>query len=116
MKRVLVTLQFLLVFLLHFYGQEYRYLEDKSGLTGVSAANGIGEPVTIKIIYDNYCKINGLAPDWGYAMLINGLKNVILFDTGAKPDIFESNFRKMNLDAFGNDFFELGVGNIITIL
>lgn len=104
MKRIITSLLFLTLVLIQFYGQEYRYLEDKAGLTGITAANGIEKPVTIKVIYDNYVKTNGLTADWGYAVLIDGLEKEILFDAGTKPDIFESNFRKMNLDASGIDF------------
>jgi len=85
----------------------YRYLEDKSGLTAITSTNGIETPVTIRIIYDNYTKSDGLASDWGFSLIISGLKSVILFDTGEKPDIFEPNFRKMNLDASRVDFLVL---------
>ena len=107
MKRVLLTLLLLSILLLTSYGQQFKYLEDKSGLTGITAANGIEKPVTIKVIYDNYVKTNGLTADWGYAVLIDGLEKEILFDTGTKPDIFESNFRKMDLDASGISFLVL---------
>jgi 7,8-dihydropterin-6-yl-methyl-4-(beta-D-ribofuranosyl)aminobenzene 5'-phosphate synthase len=107
MKRIITSLLFLTLVLIQFYGQEYRYLEDKSGLTGITAVNGIEKPVTIKVIYDNYVKTNGLTADWGYAVLIDGLEKEILFDTGTKPDIFESNFRKMDLDASGISFLVL---------
>jgi 7,8-dihydropterin-6-yl-methyl-4-(beta-D-ribofuranosyl)aminobenzene 5'-phosphate synthase len=43
--------------------------------------------------------VDGLKADWGYAIVIKGLNKEILFDTGADPEIFESNFRKMGLDA-----------------
>lgn len=80
-------------------GQDYKYLHDQVGLSGVTPGNGITTPVTIHVVYDNYVKIPGLKPDWGYSIVIDGLEKKILFDTGTKPDIFESNFRKMGLDA-----------------
>jgi 7,8-dihydropterin-6-yl-methyl-4-(beta-D-ribofuranosyl)aminobenzene 5'-phosphate synthase len=107
MKRVFITLLFQVLFLFQFYGQEYKYLEELSDLTVITATNGIEKPVTIKIIYDNYLKNNDLETDWGYSILIDGLDKVILYDTGAKPDIFESNFRKMELDASSVSFLVL---------
>ncbi len=83
-------------------GQEYKYLE--APVTGITADNGIKQPVTVKVIYDNYVKVSGLESDWGFAILIEGLEKTILFDTGTKPDIFTSNFKKMGLDAAKVDF------------
>ena len=79
--------------------QDYKFLNDPAGLTGITSVNGISSPVTIRIIYDNYLKAEGLKADWGYAILIKGLDKEILFDTGTKPDIFESNFKKMGINA-----------------
>jgi len=83
------------------------WTEVNTGLTAITSTNGIETPVTIRIIYDNYTKTDGLASDWGFSLIISGLKSVVLFDTGADPDIFESNFKKMNLDASKVDFLVL---------
>ena len=74
------------------------FLRDPSGLTGVTATSGIDRPVTIRVIYDNYVKTEGLTKDWGLSLLIEGLEKRVLFDTGLKADIFASNVKKMNLD------------------
>lgn len=92
-------------FYLSTQAQDYKFL--KEPVTGITAANGIDQPVTVKVVYDNYIKINGLQSDWGYAILIEGLDKTILFDTGTKPEIFESNFRNMGLDAGKVDFLVL---------
>lgn len=84
--------------------QEYNFLKDPDGLNGITAINGIESNVTIKVVYDNYVHANGLKADWGYAIVIEGLDKIILFDAGAKPDVFESNFKKMGLDAGKIDF------------
>jgi len=47
--------------------------------------------MNIKIIYDNTA-IKGFKADWGFSCLIN---DSILFDTGAKPKIFATNFKKL---------------------
>lgn len=99
MKRVFILLLIQALFLTPFYGQNYRYLEDRSGLAGGKLSDGITEPVTITVIYDNYSTKEGLAADWGFSVLITGLDKVILYDSGAKPGIFESNFKKLGLDA-----------------
>jgi 7,8-dihydropterin-6-yl-methyl-4-(beta-D-ribofuranosyl)aminobenzene 5'-phosphate synthase len=83
----------------HVLGQDYRFLNDPERLTGVNTVTGIENPVTIKVVYDNYIKVDGLKSDWGYSIVIEGLDKDILFDTGANPDIFESNFRKIGIDA-----------------
>ncbi len=87
------------------YGQAYKFLAEP--VAGITATSGIEKPVTVSVIYDNYLKVNGLQEDWGFSILIEGLDKNILFDTGTKPDIFESNFRKMNLDASKIDFLVL---------
>lgn len=83
------------------------YLSLKGPVTGISSQSGIESPVTVSVIYDNYLKVSGLKEDWGYSVLISGLEKTILFDTGTKPDIFESNFKKMGLDASKIDFLVL---------
>lgn len=91
----------LIVFLvtLHVSGQDYPLLKDPAGLSEITVNNGIENPVTIWVIYDNYSKKEGVKPDWGYSILIEGLDKSVLFDTGANPGIFESNFREMGIDA-----------------
>jgi 7,8-dihydropterin-6-yl-methyl-4-(beta-D-ribofuranosyl)aminobenzene 5'-phosphate synthase len=99
------TLRILSVFLLilslqvQLFGQDFKYLDNQSGLSEITAGNGIENPVTVKIIYDNYVHENDLKPDWGYSIIIEGLEKEILFDVGTRPDIFEFNFQKMSLDA-----------------
>lgn len=101
MKRIITSVLLLSVLVISVCGQGFKYLEDKSGLTAVTSTNGIENPVTVSIIYDNIAKEEGLDSDWGFSLLIKGLKSEVLFDTGRKPAIFESNFKKMNLDASG---------------
>jgi len=85
--------------------QDYKFL--KEPVIGITAGNGIEMPVTVNVIYDNYVNVNGLQSDWGYAILIEGLDKTILFDTGTKPEIFESNFRQMGLNADKVDYLVL---------
>lgn len=106
------TTRFLLIVLLLFLnvtirGQNNRFLKDPDGLNGINADNGIENTVTIKVVYDNYVHTDGLKSDWGYAIVIEGLDKNILFDTGANPDVFESNFRNMSLNAWKIDFLVL---------
>jgi 7,8-dihydropterin-6-yl-methyl-4-(beta-D-ribofuranosyl)aminobenzene 5'-phosphate synthase len=79
--------------------QNFKYLDSGEGITGITATNGIDKPVTVKVIYDNYVRIAGFKADWGYSVEIEGLDKNVLFDTGANPEIFASNFKAMNLDA-----------------
>jgi 7,8-dihydropterin-6-yl-methyl-4-(beta-D-ribofuranosyl)aminobenzene 5'-phosphate synthase len=88
-------------------GRSPQILGDPSGLTGVTARSGIDRPVTIRVIYDNFVKTPGLTADWGYAILIDGLEKRVLFDTGAKPDVFAGNVEKMGLDLSRVDLLAL---------
>ena len=97
----------ILLYQVHVVGQDYKYLKDSTGLNGISAINGIETPVIIKVIYDNYVNIEGLKSDWGYSIVIEGLDKNILFDTGAKSEIFESNFKNIGIDAGKIDFLIL---------
>ena len=60
-------------------------------------------PVKVHVIYDNYVFKEGTQADWGYSILIEGFDKYILFDTGTQPEIFETNFKEMGLDAFQID-------------
>ncbi len=54
--------------------------------------------VAITIIYDNYTDYEDLQGDWGFSCLIEGKEKTILFDTGAKPEIFLSNIERLKID------------------
>ena len=95
----------LLVLNVQIQGQEYKFLEGP--VSGITAVSGIDQPVTVKVIYDNYVHVDGLQSDWGFSILVEGLDKTILFDTGTKPEIFASNFRKMDLDASEIDLLVL---------
>jgi 7,8-dihydropterin-6-yl-methyl-4-(beta-D-ribofuranosyl)aminobenzene 5'-phosphate synthase len=90
---VLLTLPLLLA------GQEYPFLGKTGEIADVKPGSGITSPVTVTVIYDNYIHTEGMEPDWGYSIVIEGLDKTILFDAGTKPDIFRSNFEKTGLDA-----------------
>ena len=83
-------------------GQNYKFLEGP--LTGISSGSGIEQPVTVSVIYDNYIHVDGLQADWGFSIMVEGLDKTILFDTGTKPDVFASNFKKMGLNASKVDY------------
>lgn len=79
--------------------QDYPYLNDQTCLEGITATSGITKPVAVRVIYDNYVHTPGMTADWGYSILIEGTDKTVLFDTGTRPGVFESNFSKMELDA-----------------
>ena len=108
MKTFRLTSLFLaLILTTQMCGQEYNYLQtaDVKGL--VNQQSGIDKPVTVKVIYDNYAKNQGMTADWGYSIYIDGLEKKVLFDTGTKPEIFESNFEKTGIDAGKTDYLVL---------
>jgi len=89
----------ILLLSIHCQGQEYAFLSNPEGLRGVSEKSGINNPVTVTVIYDNYSKMKDMKADWGFSVVITGLEKEILFDTGTRPEIFESNFKESGLDA-----------------
>jgi len=106
-KGIYLTTIIILLLQIHLNGQDYRHLKDPKGLTLLTADNGIEKSVTIKVVYDNYVKEVGRKADWGYSIVIEGLDKGILFDTGTQPDIFESNFKEMGLNAADIDIIVL---------
>jgi 7,8-dihydropterin-6-yl-methyl-4-(beta-D-ribofuranosyl)aminobenzene 5'-phosphate synthase len=77
------------------------------GLTGLLLCLGLavitsGEPAAssnglqdnalhITIIYDNYQADPSLQPDWGFACMVEYQGEQLLFDTGAKEDVYKYN-------------------------
>jgi 7,8-dihydropterin-6-yl-methyl-4-(beta-D-ribofuranosyl)aminobenzene 5'-phosphate synthase len=62
-------------------------------ITGMTAETK-EKTITLTIIYDNYLSPDaqeGLKTHWGFACLIEGTEKTILFDTGAKSDMFLNN-------------------------
>lgn len=53
---------------------------------------------SIIIVYNNVPSKNHLKTDWGYAVWIEIGKEVVLFDSGTKANLLQSNFLKLNLD------------------
>jgi len=67
----------------------------------VSTASGDCIPQNgfkITVLYDNYIITEGTTADWGFACLIEGEGQRVLFDTGAKSDVLLGNAEKLNLD------------------
>lgn len=56
------------------------------------------DSVTITYLYDNTAAAAGTKADWGFSCLIQGNGNDLLFDTGANPDILQSNLAALRVD------------------
>jgi len=97
--RIISLAAIILLLSIHCQGQEYAFLSNPGGLGGISEKSGISSPVTVKVIYDNYSVTKAMKSDWGFSVVITGLEKEVLFDTGARPEIFESNFQESGLDA-----------------
>jgi len=54
--------------------------------------------LTITVLYDNVAHDARLQTDWGFACLVEGLEQPLLFDTGGKGDILLQNMRALGLD------------------
>jgi len=59
-------------------------------LTG-GAGSGSSPEIRLTVLYDNFTHAPGTQADWGFAGLIEGTEKTILFDTGAKRDVFWKN-------------------------
>ncbi len=72
------------------------------GLVGFATPSvaGLHEgALKITVLFDNIAQVDGLQTDWGYACLIEGLDQTILFDSGADGDILMSNIDRLGVDA-----------------
>jgi len=56
------------------------------------------DEITIKVVYNNVVFNRELTPSWGMACVIEGLEEVILFDTGGDGRILLSNMKAMGVD------------------
>lgn len=65
---------------------------------GAGMALGAPPELEIRIIYDNTSVRKDLQADWGFAALVKFGGQDILFDSGAKPEIFLANLRKLDID------------------
>jgi len=55
------------------------------------------DTLVITVVYDNVTTREDLEPSWGFSCLIQGLDQVILFDTGADGPTLLSNMQALNL-------------------
>lgn len=53
------------------------------------------DSIKITVIYDNKAYHQGLRSDWGFSCVIDACGKKILFDTGAKGDLFHLNLDKL---------------------
>jgi len=65
--------------------------------SGVEAANGTPS-YRITIVFNNISYAGNLQTGWGFACLIEGFQQTILFDTGSDGDILLSNMRGLDID------------------
>ncbi len=76
----------------------------------------------LTILYDNTTARDGVAGDWGFACLIEGLGKTVLFDTGTKPEILIANAKALGVDFGGVDAIVIShphgdhMGGLLTVL
>lgn len=69
------------------------------GAAGESAAAGPeGGRLRLIILFDNVPQADGLKTGWGYACLVQGLEQTVLFDTGSDGEILLSNMETLGVD------------------
>lgn len=68
-----------------------------AGISVLSAAVPERAP-RLTVLYDNTVSVPGLQADWGFACLIEGMGKTVLFDTGTKPRILQSNIKALGVD------------------
>jgi 7,8-dihydropterin-6-yl-methyl-4-(beta-D-ribofuranosyl)aminobenzene 5'-phosphate synthase len=57
-----------------------------------------GSGVRITYLYDNTVAVEGVKPDWGFACVLEGHGHVVLFDTGARPEVLRQNMAALKVD------------------
>jgi len=55
------------------------------------------EPTEVAVVYDNRSLQKDLAPDWGFACVVDAAGHRLLFDTGAKGDLLLANLKKLGI-------------------
>ena len=56
------------------------------------------ESLRITVVYDNWSYAPGVFTDWGFACLLQGLQQTLLFDSGRIASTFVSNLNKLGID------------------
>ena len=69
------------------------------GITTPPPGGAQGASLKITVLFDNIAQADGLQTDWGYACLIEGLEQTILFDSGADGDLLMANIDRLGVDA-----------------
>jgi 7,8-dihydropterin-6-yl-methyl-4-(beta-D-ribofuranosyl)aminobenzene 5'-phosphate synthase len=65
--------------------------------SGVEAANGVPS-YRLTIVFNNISYAGNLQTGWGFACLIEGFQQTILFDTGSDGNILLSNMKVLGID------------------
>ncbi len=63
--------------------------------------------VKVRFVYDNFAYHESFKTNWGFACVVEGMENTILFDTGQKGELLLENFEKMGLDPKSPDLVVL---------
>jgi 7,8-dihydropterin-6-yl-methyl-4-(beta-D-ribofuranosyl)aminobenzene 5'-phosphate synthase len=78
-------------------------LPSAAGSAAAGSLAGVCEPVCLAelrltVVYDNMPGPEGLTADWGFACLIEGAGEPLLFDTGRQPIILRANMQRLGAD------------------
>ncbi len=65
---------------------------------GLSTLWAAEPALVIRILYDNTSANSAFEADWGFSALVKTGDQVVLFDSGADPDILEHNMAQISLD------------------
>jgi 7,8-dihydropterin-6-yl-methyl-4-(beta-D-ribofuranosyl)aminobenzene 5'-phosphate synthase len=61
-------------------------------------AEEAGRLVELIVLYDNEAQAEGTEGDWGFACLVRGFEQTILFDTGRDPSLLRRNAQALGVD------------------
>jgi len=64
----------------------------------VNKIPGEADRITVTILYDNTSAVDEVQEDWGFACLVEGMEQTILFDTGTKNEILAHNAEVLGKD------------------
>ena len=63
----------------------------------VAGSSWVPGAVTVTVLYDNTVALPGTRADWGFACLVTGFEQTVLFDTGADGGILTSNMEVLQI-------------------
>ncbi|MEE9465938.1 MAG: MBL fold metallo-hydrolase [Candidatus Neomarinimicrobiota bacterium] len=70
----------------------------EQGTALVHEISKVANRITVTILYDNTSAVDEVQEDWGFACLVEGMEQTVLFDTGTKSEVLLHNAEVLGKD------------------